>query len=230
MKEQKIKFLATVTSLVLLSATSLAKHVSVNAEPAPIFTPILRDIQNQLPKGMVMRLPSKVNISNTPVYPQVVTTIPGEFAVFLNTQPNCRARVCQLGIIAVAKSSESSDRLRSRPIFSKTDMEKVRAIRQRDSQTWTEADKQHLIRSDGAILERSPITLKNGVEGFFIAENGAGASTPPSLSVIWAQDGLNYKISIKGGLDLDGNVIQNQKSEIINLTISMANEVPIQPR
>ena len=230
MKKQKIKFLATVTSLALLSTASLAKYVSVNAEPAPIFTPSLREIQNQLPKGMVMRLPSRVNIRNIPIYPQVVTSNPGRFAISLNTQPNCMARVCQLGIISVAENPESNNIQRSRPIFSKSDIERVRAIRQRNSQTWTEADKQYLIRSDGAILERSPITLKNGVEGFFIVENNAGASTPPSLSVIWAQDGLNYHVSIKGGVDSDGNAIQDQKSEIINLAISMANEVPIQPR
>jgi hypothetical protein len=148
----------------------------------------------------------------------------------LNTQPNCIARVCQLGIISVAENPESNNIQRSRPIFSKSDIERVRAIRQRNSQTWTEADKQYLIRSDGAILERSPITLKNGVEGFFIVKNATGVSTPPSLSVIWAQDGLNYHVSIKGGVDSDGNAIQDQKSEIINLAISMANEVPIQPR
>jgi hypothetical protein len=230
MKKQKIKFLATVTSLLLLSTVSLAKNVSVNAEPAPIFTPILRDIQNQLPKGMVMRLPSRVNIRNLPLYAQVVTSNPGRFAVLLNTQPNCIARVCQLGIISVAENPESNNIQRSRPIFSKSDIERVRAIRQRDPQTWTEADKQYFQRSAGAILERSPITLKNGVEGFFIVKNATGASTPAALSVIWAQDGLNYHVWIKGGVDSDGNAIQDQKSEIINLAISMANEIPIQPR
>lgn len=129
MRKQKRNFLATVTSLVLFSTVLLTKNVSVNSEPAPIFTPILRDIQNQLPKGMVLRLPSRVNIRNIPIYPQVVTTIPGRFAVSLNTQPNCMDRVCQLGIISVAENPESNNILRSRPIFSKTDIERIRAIR-----------------------------------------------------------------------------------------------------
>ena len=230
MRKQGIRFFTQVAIVALFSATSLTKIVSVNAEPASIFKAIIRDIQNQLPKEMVMRLPSRVNISDTPFYPEVVTTIPGEFAVFLNTQPNCGARACQLGILTVAKESEYANSLRSRPIFSKTDMERVRQIQQQNSQTWTAADKQLLGVSKMAVLERIPITLKPGIEGLFIVQNGGGASTPPSLSVVWRQDGLNYRVSVKGGVDRNGNVILSQKSEIITLAISMAKETPIQPR
>jgi hypothetical protein len=214
-------------SLTVLGAGALAKPQSTIAEPAPIFRPILRDLQNQLPRGMVMRLPSMVNISDNRLYSQVITTIPGEFAVFLNSQPDCKARACQFGIITVAKDSEYANRLRSSPIFSRAEMERVRAIRQRDYQTRTESEKRELIRSEMAVLDRSPITLKQGIQGLFIITNSGGASTPPSLHVIWKQDGLNFRASRKGGLDRDGNVIQRQKSDLINLAILMANEPPI---
>ena len=78
-----------------------------------------------------------------------------------------------------------------------------------------------------AVLERTPITLKQGIEGIFIVQNGGGASTPPSLHVLWKQDGLNYRATIKGGFDYDRSVaIQSQKSALIDLAISMAKEPP----
>jgi hypothetical protein len=226
MKKQSI--LGIMLSCAVLGACYLTKPQTVNAAPASIFTPIIRDIKNQIPRGWVMRLPSSVNISNTKLYPQVITTIPGEFAVWLNSRPNCIDRSCQFGVIAVAKNSKYADNLRSNPIFSKTNMQKIRAIRQRDYQTRTESDIKLLNSSEMAVLERTPITLKQGIQGVFILQNGGGASTPPSLHVLWKQDGLNYRATIKGGFDYDRSVvIQSQKSALINLAVSMAKESPI---
>lgn len=226
MKKQSI--LGILLSCAVLGACYLTKPQTVNAAPASIFTPIIRDVKNQIPRGWVMRLPSRVNLSNIKLYPQVITTIPGEFAVWLNSQPNCIGRSCQFGVIAVAKNSEYADNLRSKHIFSKTSLQRVKAIRQRDSKTWTESDKEILARSEMAVLERKLITLKPGIQGVFIVQNGGGASTPPSLHVFWKQDGLNYRASIKGGFDYDRSVvIQSQKSALINLAISMAKESPI---
>lgn len=226
MKKQSI--LGIMLSCAVLGACYLTQSQTVNAAPASIFTPILRDIKNQIQRGWVMRLPSSVNFSNIKLYPQVITTIPGEFAVWLNSRPNCMDRSCQFGVIAVAKNSEYADNLRSKPIFSKTDLQRIRAIRQRGSQTRTESEIKLLISSDMAVLERTLITLKPGIQGVFILQNGGGASTPPSLHVLWKQDGLNYRATIKGGFDYDRSVaIQSQKSALINLAISMAKESPI---
>ena len=217
-----------ITSLAILGVGASTKPQSAIAEPAPIFRPILRDIQNQLPRGWVMRLPSSVNISDTPLYPQVITRISGEFAVWLNSQPNCGARACQFGIITVAQNSEYDNNLRSKPIFTLKELERVNEIRRRGYETWTESDKRELIRSEMAVLERTPITLQPGIEGLFIVQNSGGASTPPSLSVIRKQDGLNYRVSIRGGFDRQRNIVsQRDKSELINLAISMAKESPI---
>ncbi|MCC3408038.1 MAG: hypothetical protein JGK17_21110 [Microcoleus sp. PH2017_10_PVI_O_A] len=226
MKKQSI--LGILLSCTVLGTGYLTKPQTVNAAPASLFTPIIREVKNQIPRGWVMRLPSSVNISNTKLYPEVITTIPGEFAVFLNSQPNCMTRSCYFGVIAVAKNSEYANSLRSKHIFSKTYLPRVRAIRQRDYQTRTESEQRLLNSLDMAVLERTPITLKPGIQGVFIVQNGGGASTPPSLHVLWKQDGLNYRASIKGGFDYDRSaVIQSQKSALINLAISMAKESPI---
>jgi hypothetical protein len=226
MKKQSI--LGILLSCAVLGACYLTKPQTVNAAPASIFTPIIRDIKNQIPRGWVMRLPSSVNLSNTKLYPQVITNSSREFAVWLNSWPNCMDRSCQFGVIAVAKDSEYADNLRSKHIFSKTYLQRVKAIRQRDSKTWTESDMKLLNNSDMIVLERTPITLKPGIQGVFIVQNGGGASTPPSLHVFWKQDGLNYRATIKGGFDYDRSVaIQSQKSALINLAVSMAKESPI---
>jgi hypothetical protein len=226
MKKQSI--LGILLSCAVLGACYLTKPQTVNAAPASVFTPIIRDIKHQIPRGWVMRLPSSVNLSNIKLYPQVITTIPREFAVWLNSRPNCMDRSCQFGVIAVAKDSEYADNLRSKHIFSKTYLQRVKAIRQRDSKTWTESETKLLISSDMVVLERTTITLKPGIQGVFIVQNGGGASTPPSLHVFWKQDGLNYRATIKGGFDYDRSVVfQSQKSALINLAVSMAKESPI---
>ncbi|WP_293354882.1 MULTISPECIES: hypothetical protein [unclassified Microcoleus] len=227
---KKRSILGITLSFAVLGACYFTKPPTVNAAPASIFTPIIRDIKNQIPRGWVMRLPSSVNLSNTKLYPQVITTIPGEFAVWLNSRPNCMDRSCQFGVIAVAKNSKYANDLRSAPIFSKTNMQRIRAIRQRISQTRRESESEMklLMSSEMAVLERTPITLKPGIQGVFILRNGGGASTPASLHVFWKQDGLNYRATIKGGFDYDRSVvIQSQKSALIDLAISMAKESPI---
>jgi hypothetical protein len=194
----------------VLGVCCLTKAQTANAEPASMFRPILREIQTQLLRGWVMRLPSSVNISDNPLYLQLVTTIPGALAVFLNSQPNCKAKVCQFGIIAVAQNSTYDNNLRSRPIFTLKELEKLNAIRRRSYETWTQAERIELIRSDMAVLERTPITLKQGIEGLFVVQNSGGASTPTSLSVIWKQDGLNYRVSLRGGFDRQRNIVSQR--------------------
>lgn len=81
-------FLVITICCAVLGAYCTTKPQTASAEPASMFRPIIREIQNQLPRGWVMRLPSRVNISDNPLYPEVVA-LREEFAVFLNSQPNC---------------------------------------------------------------------------------------------------------------------------------------------
>jgi hypothetical protein len=225
---KKRSLLGIMLSCTVLGVCCLTKAQTVNAEPASMFRPILRDIQTQLPRGWVMRLPSAVNLSDNPLYAKVVTSTSEHLTIFLNSRPDCQARFCQFGIITVAKDSEYANSLRSSPIFSKTEIARVRAIRQRDSKTWTQADYRELISSEKAVLERTPITLKQGIEGLFVVQNSGSFFNQPPLHVIWKQDGLNYQVSLIGGFDRQRNIVsQRDKSALINLASSMANESPI---
>ncbi len=52
-------------SLAILGTALLTKPQSINAAPAPIFRPLLRDIQNKLPRSLVFRLPNNLPPSTT---------------------------------------------------------------------------------------------------------------------------------------------------------------------
>ncbi len=54
------------TSLAILSVGTLTRNQSAMAEPASIFRPLLRDIQAQLPRDMVMRLPASIPYRSLP--------------------------------------------------------------------------------------------------------------------------------------------------------------------
>ena len=157
MKKQSI--LGILLSCAVLGAGYLTKPQTASAAPASIFTPIIRDVKNKIPRGWVMRLPSRVNLSNIKLYPQVITTIPRQFAVWLNSRPNCMDRSCQFGVIAVAQDSTYADNLRSKHIFSKTSLQRLKAIRQRNNQTWTKSEFTLLNNSDMAVLEKTPIAF-----------------------------------------------------------------------
>lgn len=100
-------------SLGILGAGVLAKPQSTFAEPAPIFKPILKDIQNQLPRGMVMRLPASLELINfqgkkITIYPILEPYRRGEFRISLNTTPNCQAHFCQFGSIAAFQQNSNN--------------------------------------------------------------------------------------------------------------------------
>lgn len=54
MKKQSI--LGILLSCAVLGACYLTKPQTVNAAPASIFTPIIRDVKNQIPRGWLMHL------------------------------------------------------------------------------------------------------------------------------------------------------------------------------
>ncbi|MGB5962594.1 MAG: hypothetical protein WBG73_18150 [Coleofasciculaceae cyanobacterium] len=100
-------------SLGIFGAGVLAKPQSTIAEPAPIFKPILRDIQNQLPRGMAMRLPASLELINfqgkrITIYPTLEPSRRGELRISLNTTPNCQAHSCQFGYIAAFQQNSNN--------------------------------------------------------------------------------------------------------------------------
>jgi hypothetical protein len=194
------------------------------AQPDSIFRPIVSSLKDQLPQGWKLRLPSSIQVrdyENKPIvlYAKSDGFSNGSLRVSLDTQSDCTARACQIGSIFVERGSSFLGSLKSDPIFSKSDIEKVRAVRARNYQTRTEADRQLMLRAEGAVLERSIVDLSPQIKGTFIHRNAMGVSTGPSIIVTWNQDGQIYTISLRGG--------GGGKQAIVAAAKSMAKENPI---
>ncbi|WP_155967626.1 hypothetical protein [Kamptonema formosum] len=104
--------LSFMVSLAVLGVGTLTKQTPAQAEPASIFRPIIRDIQNRLTQGMVMRLPAYLEVINEREKPITLYAIlepykDRELRISLVSTPDCRARFCQLGYIAAVR--EGSD-------------------------------------------------------------------------------------------------------------------------
>ena len=156
-----------------------------NAAPAPAFRPILQSIRDQLPEGMVMRLPSFLYLYGGPgikrnEYANLESYQANELRISVTSQPNCGARACQNGYIAVLKSSLEDAHVK-------------------------------FLRSDSeSILHRDMITLAKGVKGTYIFVNMRGASGGSYHAVLWEQDGLTFVVS--GVLPDKQGVIEIAKS------------------
>lgn len=82
-----------------------APYIQVaTAAPAPLFRPVIQSIRNQLPKDMVMRLPSQVPPSDgINTYAVVREYRGGLFAVNLASRPDCDVTACNMGNIFVSR-------------------------------------------------------------------------------------------------------------------------------
>ena len=85
-----------------------------------------------------------------------------------------------------------------------------------------------IVRSDGAVIIREPITLRPGIKGTVVGQRQMGTSTPPGVSVVWQQGSFSYRVSLNGCVNPSGQIIQQCKTELINTAISMAKEAPIE--
>jgi hypothetical protein len=106
-KRVLFSFCLSLTTLVIGSLGKL--HFAI-ATPAPIFRPIVRDIENQLPRGMVIRLPAFTPSSTARLYPSIETAGNGKFSISLTDNPNCSAYACYAGWISVARSDLHDDK------------------------------------------------------------------------------------------------------------------------
>ncbi len=102
-----------IVSLGILGVGVLAKPQSTIAEPASIFKPIIRNMENQLPRGMVMRLPASLELINfqgkkITIYPILEPYRRGEIRISMNTTPNCQAHFCQFGYIAAFQQNSNN--------------------------------------------------------------------------------------------------------------------------
>ncbi len=176
----------------VLGVCCLTKPQTANAEPAPMFRPILRDIQTQLPRGMVMRLPAVIPNppSGIPGYrPAIISSNApegGYFAIILVTSncPETRlVAVCDTGrIIVERRNSNTNQRLRE--------------------------DQQ----------QGSSINLKTGVRGF--SRSYIQPSRGQMNEISWEQDGMIFRVMSRS----------MSQEQVINVAISMANELPIKAK
>jgi hypothetical protein len=110
---KKRSLFGLMVSLAVLGVGSLTRLQPATSAPAPSFRPILRDIQNQLPRGMVMRLPASLELidfqgKKITIYPILEPYRRGEFRISLNTTPNCQAHFCQFGYIAAFQQNSKN--------------------------------------------------------------------------------------------------------------------------
>jgi hypothetical protein len=90
----------------LASITVLTTSLQiVNAEPAPIFRPMINQIRSQLPRGIKMRLPAAIP-SPIRLYPYIESDR-NSFRVNLGISPNCNRPNCTIGAIAALTSNTS---------------------------------------------------------------------------------------------------------------------------
>jgi phage tail protein X len=72
----------------------------VQAEPAPVFAPILSEVRQRLPQGLQMRLPATLPDRPEPLYAFVRSSQQGLF-VYLATEAGCNQPSCSVGGAAV---------------------------------------------------------------------------------------------------------------------------------
>jgi hypothetical protein len=72
----------------------------VQAEPAPVFAPILSEVRQKLPPGLQMRLPATLPDRSKPLYPFVQSNQQG-LMIYLAIDPKCKKAICSVGGAAV---------------------------------------------------------------------------------------------------------------------------------
>jgi hypothetical protein len=77
----------------------------VQAEPAPVFAPILSEVRQRLPQGLQMRLPATLPDRPEPLYAFVRSSQKG-LLVYLAIDPKCKQPNCSVDGAAVFTDAE----------------------------------------------------------------------------------------------------------------------------
>ncbi len=167
------------TAFMAASTVILLASLPAFAQPASIFSPILDQMQRQMPRGWGMRLPAfNEHLADLVAYFYELDNI-----LLVQLSPtNCgspSSSVCDAGKIYTSKNNR--------------DQIQLYQTRRQDS--------------------FAPITLREGIRGFYDVGHAASGSYH---SVIWQQDNQIYYVSSRMG-----------KSAVIDLALSMANQPPI---
>lgn len=162
-------------SLAILGIGAFIKPPPANAEPAPIFRPLLRDIQAQLPRDMVMRLPTSIPYrslppadSNNTLYPYL-SSKSGNLTVELYYFPGCRANSCFAGRFSVSKLD--ADR---------ADLEK---------------------QAKWPCANAASVNIKPGLKGVY-TNIKCGGSGDGSQTIFWKQNGLTFSAQLRAATNI----------------------------
>jgi hypothetical protein len=92
----------------------------VMAKPASLFNPVIGEIKENLPRGMVMRLPSSIELrgwknQRVPLHPRLEKREDG-LSISLSAEQNCKAHYCYMGSASVSRIASSNEKSRAEVI------------------------------------------------------------------------------------------------------------------
>jgi hypothetical protein len=169
-----------IASLAILGIGAFIKPQSAIAEPAPIFRPLLRDVQAQLPRGMVMRLPASIPYrslpasSNNTLYPYFYSRN-GELGISLYYSPGCRANSCFAGEFSASNSD--------------TRMAELETIAK-----WPCAN-------------AVSVNIKPGIQGVY-TNIRCGGSGDGSQTIFWKQNGLTFSAQLRAADNIKQELLE----------------------
>ncbi|MEG4202704.1 hypothetical protein QUA20_02055 [Microcoleus sp. Pol7_A1] len=175
-----ISIFSLMASLAILGIGAFIKPPPANAEPAPIFRPLLRDIQAQLPRDMVMRLPTSIPYrslpasSNNTLYPYL-SSRGGELSIQLYYFPRCRANSCFAGEFS---ASNSDTRM-------------------------AELEKQAKWPCANAVS----VNIKPGIKGVY-TNIRCGGSGDGSQTIFWKQNGLTFSAQLRAAANIKQELLE----------------------
>jgi hypothetical protein len=199
MNFKKRTALTIVSTAGAMTTAAFVMEFSAVALPDSIFQHVIPAIRRELPKGMVMRLPShvpyvykeerfyngygtKVYVSNSGYASDGDSG--GRYFIALSRTPNCNVTACGVGIISAQ---------RNKPIIT-------------DSNTGVESTS-----------KEKRIMIKPGLSGYYFYARAGSAGE--RHHIYWQQNGLHFHLNFRG----------YTREEIKRMAASMAKEKVIRP-
>jgi hypothetical protein len=196
------KWLLNSSVILAMAITQYLTNTStVSATPDPIFNPVMNDLQQTLPTGWAMRLPSKIKIFDyegnfVHVFPSV-DMLKNRIFIGFKYKPNCEALACGAGMYIEAYRVGASNLTENKSL--------------------------------GSMITLKPGIQATYHGNCFDPYNPRVGSRGRMHSVNWKQDNMIFSI-FKSCPSSDLKVSKFEKRVLIEMAISMANEPPTKSR
>jgi hypothetical protein len=200
--------LAPITTKITLSQSStiIAQN---NSNIAPIFRPVLSQIQEQLRGNEVIRLPSSLYVfENRNLHADAT----GEDSFTFGRDGN----TLSIGLKYESRCGQYNIRCENggtiTTAFSEVPLSQMFAY------------------YNMAETSQAPITIKEGIRGIYHYTPYTNILSGPRLEIAWHQDGQTYRIFLPEGNEYYGEIgvsYNSKKEALINMARSMANQPPI---